>query len=308
MRAVISAASRSMIGPSLSVVQTVPSRRRKLAPALSSPPKQHEPSNRPGANHLKPTGTSDSRRPSLLHDAVDHAAADQRLADRGLRRPVGPVRQQIVGSRPPGSGSGFISPARRRDDAVPVGVGVVGERDPVAVLEADEPGHRVGARAVHADLAVVVDRHEREGRIDLRIDDRDVEAVDRVDRLPVVHAPRRRADRRRASGRAARIASMSMTLPQIVDIGQDEIVLVRRLPRLMAAANGMRFTPALPPRSSSLARSWIHLRHVGVGRAAVGRVVLEAAVLRRIVRGRDDDAVGEVLACGRGCRRGWRAR
>ncbi len=47
-----------MIGPSLSVVQTVPSRRRKLAPALSSPPKQSEPSSRPGANHLKPTGNS----------------------------------------------------------------------------------------------------------------------------------------------------------------------------------------------------------------------------------------------------------
>ena len=53
-----------MIGPSLSVVQTVPSRRRKLAPALSSPPKQHEPSNNPGANHLNPTGTSNSVRPS----------------------------------------------------------------------------------------------------------------------------------------------------------------------------------------------------------------------------------------------------
>ena len=54
-----------MIRPSLSVDQTVPSRRRKLAPALSSPPKQHEPSNSPGTNHLKPTGTSSRRRPSV---------------------------------------------------------------------------------------------------------------------------------------------------------------------------------------------------------------------------------------------------
>src|SRR5438034_11767325 len=54
-----------MIGPSLSVVQTLPSRRKKLAPALSSPPKQYDPSNNPGANHLKPTGTSDRRRPNL---------------------------------------------------------------------------------------------------------------------------------------------------------------------------------------------------------------------------------------------------
>ena len=54
-----------MIGPSLSVVQTLPSRRRKVAPALSSPPKQNEPSSSPGVNHLKPTGTSVSRRPRL---------------------------------------------------------------------------------------------------------------------------------------------------------------------------------------------------------------------------------------------------
>ena len=51
--------------PSLSVVQTVPSFRRKLAPALSSPPKQIEPSSKPGAKYLKPTGTSVSRRPSF---------------------------------------------------------------------------------------------------------------------------------------------------------------------------------------------------------------------------------------------------
>ena len=36
-------------------------------------------------------------------------------------------------------------------------------------------------------------------------------------------------------------------------------------------------------------------RHCRVGRAAVGRIVLETAVLRRVVRGRDDDAVGEVI-------------
>src|SRR5262252_4364312 len=54
------------MSPSLSVAQAVPSWRRKLAPALSSPPKQNEPSTSPGTNHLKPTGTSDNRRPSLL--------------------------------------------------------------------------------------------------------------------------------------------------------------------------------------------------------------------------------------------------
>ncbi len=48
--------------PSLSVVQTVPSRRRNEAPALSSPPNPSEPSTSPSTNHLNPTGTSMSRR------------------------------------------------------------------------------------------------------------------------------------------------------------------------------------------------------------------------------------------------------
>ena len=96
VRAVISAASRSMMSPSLSVVQTVPSCRRKLAPALSSPPKQHEPSNNPGTNHLKPTGTSQRRRPRLSHDPIDHAAAHQRLTNHGVRRPRRPMREQIA--------------------------------------------------------------------------------------------------------------------------------------------------------------------------------------------------------------------
>ena len=51
--------------PSLSVVQARPSRRRNEAPALSSPPKPSEPSASPATNHLKPTGTSTTRRPSF---------------------------------------------------------------------------------------------------------------------------------------------------------------------------------------------------------------------------------------------------
>ena len=49
--------------PSLSVVQTEPSRCRNDAPALSSPPNATEPSSSPGTNHLNPTGTSSSARP-----------------------------------------------------------------------------------------------------------------------------------------------------------------------------------------------------------------------------------------------------
>ena len=48
--------------PSLSVVHTLPSRRRNEEPALSSPPKPSRPSSKPSTNHLNPTGTSYSLR------------------------------------------------------------------------------------------------------------------------------------------------------------------------------------------------------------------------------------------------------
>jgi hypothetical protein len=47
-----------------------------------------------------------------------------------------------------------------RDDAVPVGVRVIGERDAVLILQVDQPGHGIGAGAIHAGFAVVVDGHE----------------------------------------------------------------------------------------------------------------------------------------------------
>ena len=50
--------------PSLSVVHVDPSRRRKDAPALSSPPKPMVPLINPSTNHLNPTGTSSSLRPN----------------------------------------------------------------------------------------------------------------------------------------------------------------------------------------------------------------------------------------------------
>ncbi len=49
--------------PSLSVVHVLPSRARNDPPADSSPPKPRSPLISPGTNHLKPTGTSTSRRP-----------------------------------------------------------------------------------------------------------------------------------------------------------------------------------------------------------------------------------------------------
>ena len=72
-------------------------------------------------------------------------------------------------------------------------------------------------------------------------------------------------------------------------VGGHEVVAGRRCPSSWA---GTRATPSTPEASSCVGRVLDRPRHRGVGRAAAGRVVLEAAVGRRIVRGRDHDAVG----------------
>ena len=135
-------------------------------PALSSPPKQQEPSNSPGANHLNPTGTSHNGRPKLGHHAIDHAAADQGLADGRLGSPPGPMSQQVSN--------------RHRQEVVRVhqpadGVTIPCRSESGSLAKATsnwsfrptKPRHGIRARAIHANLAVVIDCHEREGRIEL---------------------------------------------------------------------------------------------------------------------------------------------
>ena len=60
---------------------------------------------------------------------------------------------------------------------MPIGIRIVTEGDAEPILQVHKPGHGVRARAIHANLAVVIDGHEREARIDDLIDDCDFEAV-----------------------------------------------------------------------------------------------------------------------------------
>ena len=80
---------------------------------------------------------------------------------------------------------------------------------------------------------------------------------------------------------------------QVVDIGQDEIFLVRG--RCLDRRRERHSTHSGVARPQQLVGSIFDpLRYVGIGRSAIGRVVLEAAILGRIVRWRNDDAVREV--------------
>ena len=196
----ISLASSASRMPSLSVVQTPPSRRRNDAPADSSPPKPTDPSSRPGTNHLKPTGTSISVPAQVGDHPVDQRARHQRLADGGVLRPARPVAEQ-VGDGDREEVVRVHQPAVGGDDAVPVGVGVVARGDLELVLAADQRGHGRRRRAVHPDLAVPVQRHEPPGGVDQRVDHGEVEPVPLGDRRPSSRRWRRRGDRRRCGRR-----------------------------------------------------------------------------------------------------------
>ena len=74
----------------------------------------------------------------------------------------------------------------------------------------------------------MVDGHEREGWIDLGIDDGYLQLIDRIDRLPVMNgsaAKRVDGDLERGAANGIHVDDIA----QIVDVGQEEIFLVRRL-------------------------------------------------------------------------------
>ena len=137
----------------------------------------------------------------------------------------------------------------------------------------------------------MVEGHESESRIDLSIGDGDVQAVDRVDQVPVVHGgAAERVDRQRQPRAANGIHVDHMA--QVVDIGKHEVALMGRV----LAHGGLQRQPLHVRIAVAQQRVGAILDpsgDIGIGRPALGRVVLEAAVLRRIVRGRDDDAVGQ---------------
>ena len=212
IRAVISAASSAGTMPSLSVVQTLPSQtqerraRALLAAEAERAVEQavHEP--------LEADRHFVERPAELRGDAIDHLAADHRLADRRAVAPLRPVLEEVVdGDREVVIGR--QKPRAAGDDSVPVVVGVAGEGDIEAILQADQSLHRVGRGGIHADLAVPIDRHESESRIDRVVDDREVQPVALGDRPPVVDpGAAERIDTEAIP--APRIASMSITLPR----------------------------------------------------------------------------------------------
>src|SRR6266481_5959324 len=228
----------------------------------------------------------------LFHHFVNHAAAYQRLADCGMLRPQGAMREQIS--------DGYCEimiwvhqPSGRRDDSMPVGVRIVGECDAVFVLESDKPGHRVRAGTVHANHAVMIHGHERKRRVNDRVNDCDIHIVDSVDRFPIgSRCASKRIDAKPEAGALNRIHVNDIS--QVADVWHDKVFLMGApsldgcrvwRPLYASVVSSQEFVgPVLNPA-----------RYVGVGGTAITRIVFKAAILWRVVRRRDHDAVREVL-------------
>ena len=242
------------------------------------------------AEPFEPDRHFDELASELRRDAVDHAAGDDGLADGAVGTPARPVGAEIGNS-----GCEKVirvhQPARRTDDAMPVGVRVIGEGDVEFVLQRDQPLHRIGRRTVHPDIAVPVHRHETECRIDGVVHDRCVNPVTLDQRLPILNSSAaERIDPDAHTRRADRF--------EIDDIGQ--IGNIRR--DIIMGMNARRFPGAFIRNARNTIEFVFEKRvggfpdpsgHVDICRSAVGGIVFEAAFVRRIVRGADDNAVGK---------------
>ena len=177
------------------------------------------------------------------------------------------------------------------DDAVAVVVGIAGEGHVELVLQADEPLHGIRGGGVHADLPIPIESHETEGGIYRVIDHREIEPVGFRDARPVVHSGAAQRVHAHADSRVAYRVHIQDGA-EVAHIGLQVVV------SMGGGAAPRRGKPhSVDPTGSQpqqLVGSGLDpLRHIRVRGAAVGRVVFEAAVIGRIVRGRDDDTVGE---------------
>src|SRR5438552_2493673 len=142
----------------------------------------------------------------------------------------------------------------------------------------------------------MIDRHKREGRIYGGVDDRDVQSINRVDWLPVMHG----GATERVDGELQASAADSLHIndvAQIPYVGQDKIFVMRRL----RAKSGLEPYPPYGtiPVPQKFIRAVLHpFGHMRFGRATMCGVVFETAVFGWVVRRRDDNAVREMPIAG----------
>ena len=132
-------------------------------------------------------------------------------------------------------GSGKVMVRRQQtfalgDDAVPVVVGVAGERNVEAVLHPDQSLHRVDRGGIHPDAPVPIHRHEPERLIHGVAHDRQIEVIALRDGRPVMDAGPAERVHAQVEARAADGVHVE-DVPQVADVGVEIVVPVRRAAR-----------------------------------------------------------------------------
>ena len=160
--------------PSLSVVQTPPSRRRNEEPALSSPAKPSRPVQQAFDKPFEAHRDFVKAAVQLRADAIDHAAAHYGFPDGKASGPSSSGSQTSSGCRPKGSGSGAAS--RCPWSRCHGGRGRYrGKRNVEFVFQSDQPLHGVRRRGIHANFAVPIDGHESKRWINGFVHNRQIE-------------------------------------------------------------------------------------------------------------------------------------
>src|SRR6516225_11693115 len=176
---------------------------------------------------------------------------------------------------------GVHQPRARGNDAVPIGIRVVGKSDPIAILEPNKPRHRVGARAVLTDLAVMIDGHERKGRVDPRVDYIDIDLIEGVDWLPVMNgSAAKRVYCELEPGGANNLHIYDV--PQVVDIRVDKILLMS-IGAIQGGGERHAFNFGIAFSQKLVGPVLDPVGYIDIGRPAIGRIVFEAAILWRIM-------------------------
>ena len=174
---------------------------------------------------------------------------------------------------------------------MPVRIGVIGKGDVKLVAHLDEARHGERRGTIHPYFSVPIRRHEAEGRIDRVVHDRSVDPVALDNRLPEVNGSA--AQRIYSDLHAGRFHQLHVDdIAELGDVGADVIVEMRRLEPVGTFVRHPHDAPE-PGFQIAIRVSFDDGSDVGIGRTAMRRIILVTAVLRRIVRRRDDDAIGE---------------
>src|SRR5271170_4630140 len=225
-------------------------------------------------------------------NAIDHAAAHHGLADGGVFAPSRAIGKQVR-DRDREIVIRIHQPARARDDSMPVRIGVVGKGDVETIALREQADHRVRRRAIHPDLPVPVGGHEAKRRIDDVADDGRLDAVLLDHGGPVMHSCAAERIDSNLNARAPNLLHVD-DVAEVADVGADVVVLVQGRGRERALVWNALHSGELV-FEEFVSRILNPICDPRVGRAAVGRIVLEATVSGRIVRWRDHDPIRQPI-------------